>query len=1171
MRCHRLVPIACALVLGLFGDGLAGDAAGPHLQWSRQMPPRKPMWDHHAQHTWRDMHDEPVVAGGKVLIACAHNGALLALDLASGQEAWRFYTNSPLRFPPAADGDRLFLGGSDGYVRCLDVATGKERWKTFLGQSGRLQLAHECLASPWAIHTGLATDGASVYGVAGHWKLEGQWVFALNAATGSPRWVNIQDDWRAHGPCVVSADRVGFCGITGQQTDRPCMPPNFRFVFDKKDGRRLGTVSFGVGARQVGEPPLIVQEPKVALPTELTEAKGKVVRAVRAGDAIVVSTETHQILCYGTRPGGAARQHAGLAPSPLAAGADDAPARLVPEADRGYALVAGLKDGAVTESLLAAGFYRVMAVDADAERVDAVRRALDAAGRFDASRLQVLHEDLLNSHLPPYVFSLIVVDDPDATGAKAGAAFTVAAFRSLRPYGGVLALKGDHAAPLRQHVAAAPRERAEVTADGGWTLLRRSGTLPGAEDFDHEYANAANTSGLREPGVRFPLGILWYGGPSSMPDFYMNQSNIDPVKQVVQGRWIMEGLRELGAFDQYTGRLLWRIPMPEWYAFFGVGIHAGKGPNREPWKMEEAFKAEIKPTEHSRQSGFNFATCPDSVYVAASKKLMRIDLATGKVLNAWPMPLPVDGVEPLLWGGLRIAGDLIVATAFVASDLVSGEIGNDGNGGDWAKDRMRMRWLFAVDRKSGDLRWKTQARVGFINSGYAVGGSRVYAVDMLAYNVQAKLAAAGRAPKGPTTVLALDLASGREVWRKPHPWLVPNITYSVERDLLLLPSRHGHQLQGDVWESDAPGGKKKSAGVLVALKGADGSIAYERHEEAYDEPYVLVGDRMIQRYGLTFDARTGLRHVRPFAPTGQEATWSVPRGGCTHLVGSEHFVGWRGGYMDLDHNVAMGAGATDHGCMPTWIVAGGIVNAPNMGGNCTHRTGNRCVSSSMALVHAPDTVNWGVYGRAERGDAVIQPRQRAAVRRLGVNCGAPGDRAAADGTMWMRLDPQSGFAGSYGGKTVLKNLPVVQGNPVVPFQLSPPSVTVSGDALPWVASTGLAGVEVIRIPLVLPNAPHLPMADLPSPWRYRLRLTFLDPDAGAAPGRRVFTVAVQGRPVLNDFDVAKEAGGPRRGIVRDVGEIEVDPKQPALAIEFKARDGSLPPVLCGVEIVGIGP
>jgi hypothetical protein len=71
--------------------------------------------------------------------------------------------------------------------------------------------------------------------------------------------------------------------------------------------------------------------------------------------------------------------------------------------------------------------------------------------------------------------------------------------------------------------------------------------------------------------------------------------------------------------------------------------------------------------------------------------------------------------ETLCWGSVRDVGEHLVATAFRPQNLVDAQCGHDGNGGDWAKDRMPMRHLMVLDRNSGRLVWSRRAESGVNN------------------------------------------------------------------------------------------------------------------------------------------------------------------------------------------------------------------------------------------------------------------------------------------------------------------------------------------------------------------------------------------------------------------------------------------------------------------------
>ena len=78
---------------------------------------------------------------------------------------------------------------------------------------------------------------------------------------------------------------------------------------------------------------------------------------------------------------------------------------------------------------------------------------------------------------------------------------------------------------------------------------------------------------------------------------------------------------------------------------------------------------------------------------------------------------------------------------------------------------------------------------------------------------------------------------------------------------------------------------------------------------------------------------------------------------------------------------------------------------------------------------------------------------------------------------------------------------------------------------------------------------------------FTVRLYFADPDE-TAPGKRVFTVMLQGQPVLEDLDIVREAGGRMRGMVREVTGVRC---KGVLNVGLRPRVGV--PLLSGVELV----
>ena len=76
-----------------------------------------------------------------------------------------------------------------------------------------------------------------------------------------------------------------------------------------------------------------------------------------------------------------------------------------------------------------------------------------------------------------------------------------------------------------------------------------------------------------------------------------------------------------------------------------------------------------------------------------------------------------------------------------------------------------------------------------------------------------------------------------------------------------------------------------------------------------------------------------------------------------------------------------------------------------------------------------------------------------------------------------------------------------------------------------------------------------------------VRLHFSEPDRVAA-GERVFSVAVQGRTVIDRLDVVRESGGWNRAVVREFTDVRADGD---IRIDLTSIHGR--PLLCGVEIV----
>ena len=78
---------------------------------------------------------------------------------------------------------------------------------------------------------------------------------------------------------------------------------------------------------------------------------------------------------------------------------------------------------------------------------------------------------------------------------------------------------------------------------------------------------------------------------------------------------------------------------------------------------------------------------------------------------------------------------------------------------------------------------------------------------------------------------------------------------------------------------------------------------------------------------------------------------------------------------------------------------------------------------------------------------------------------------------------------------------------------------------------------------------------------FTVRLYFAEPD-DIKPGQRVFDVALNGKTVLTGFDVVKEAGAPRKGVMKEFKAVSCTG---SVKVDFNALSGK--PILSGIEIV----
>jgi len=306
------------------------------------------------------------------------------------------------------------------------------------------------------------------------------------------------------------------------------------------------------------------------------------------------------------------------------------------EQREGYCLLLGLGTGELLHHLLTQSKLHIIALDSDPEKIDAMRRSLDRAGKY-GTRVSLHLGDVTTMQLPPYMANLIVSEDLQAAGLHKGSPFLERVYYSLRPYGGTAcySIPQSEQIDLFAQAVALKLPSGAITSSDEFMSITRSGPLPDSADWTHQYGDSANSVMSADKRVKAPLGLLWFGGPSN--DKVLPRHGHGPSPQVVDGRLFIEGRDMLRAVDVYTGRLLWERQFPDIGKYYDNTSH-------QPGANE---------------IGSNYVSVSGAVYVVRGSTIHVLDPATG--LTTKEFSLPQD--EKPQWGAIAVWEDLLLATA----------------------------------------------------------------------------------------------------------------------------------------------------------------------------------------------------------------------------------------------------------------------------------------------------------------------------------------------------------------------------------------------------------------------------------------------------------------------------------------------------------------------------
>lgn len=1141
------------------------------LLWERVYSPRELAWEEPLNRDRMpfDRAFEPVASDGMLFVGFNDSDKLVALDAATGEERWTFYTDGPVRLPPTVGEGMVYVASDDGFLYGLDVTNGTLVWKHRGGPTARRILGNGRLISTWPARGGPVLAGHVVYYAAGIWPFMGIFLYALDARTGDIIWENDgtgpQFQLQPHnaasfagvapqGAFVVDGDRLlvpggrsvpacfdrtngTFIHYTFAENNKTggsflCAADGLFFnhhhgkivsLYETESGKKLADAVGGypvlagplwcfsgseivvVEAEALKNNPQKIAEnalwrvpvdasgdligagsrlyaagkgritavnltPQGAAPqVAWTKAvNGDVERLLAADGKLFAVTLDGRIMAFGA--GGAPVVSVRTRPA-VAETAQDAAARaqaIIAETGvrDGYALVYGGHEQ-LAEALAVASNLHVIDVQSDPAKVSAVRQRLDAAGLY-GNRVTVLADEPTRIEMPPYLASLTVVSDASLNSDVNFMQF----FNSMRPYDGkAVFLNVDDAGRAALHARAADFPGLRVEDREGNVVVTRQGPLEGAGSWTHLLGDVAQTGKSNDVRVKAPLGLLWFGGNTN--EDVLPRHGHGPTEQVIGGRLFIEGMNCISARDVYTGRVLWKRTLQD---LGNDGVYFSGDAALDP-----AYNQPHIPGANVR--GTNYVATLDSLYVVQKGACNVLDAATGQTqaIIALPAKDP-DAKKPELpdWGYIGVYEDLLIGGADFAefTDLL--QVGRE-QAQVWSiLDKAADKKLVVMDRKSGERKWETQAVHGFLHNGIVAGGDTLFCLDKLPHGIEDQLERRGKTIPQDHRLVALDIHTGTVRWEKMGTDVFGSfLCYAGEDDILLQSSRPSRD--------SGPGEVGKR---MAAYRGRDGAVLWDR-EFPYGTFPVIHGHRIITESGA-FELATGDPVMRTHPLTGAIEPWVWRRNyGCNYPIASENLITFRSGaagFFDFANDGGTGnLGGFKSGCTANLVAADGVLNAPDYTRTCVCSYQNQ---TSLALVHMPDADMW-TFNAYEAGPGRVS--------RVGINFGAPGDRRADDGTLWLEYP-------SVGGSS-----------PDVPVTMAPEarrwfhhhSSRIESDGLRWVAASGFEGAASIAITLdANPAEQRL----------YTVRLHFAEQEETAS-GLRVFDVSVQGVKRLSNLDI----------------------------------------------------
>ena len=1102
------------------------------LLWIRNLDKPTPAWrDKSNSLLSYDRAYEPVVNGGNVYIGSMNDDSVRGYDIETGREIWCFYTEGPVRFAPAAYKDKLYVTSDDGFLYCLDAKKGTLNWK-FMGGPAKLKiLGNDRMTSMWPIRTGASIFDDKIYFGAGIWPFMGTFMHALDANTGQVIWTNSGDGMqlRIQPHSAKSFSSVAPQGYVSVNDNFVIMPSGRSNpgVFNRTDG---SFVSYENTARQ-----------KMKLVEYFSSSIGPFYHMKsnlydRTGKILIdkISFIDHEF-AY----------------------------RMSGRNITAYALPSNIQKTTNNELLnktktpiwssnlsQTLGFIQARAGD----KLYGISGNEIVVVKLNGTNTKVIWKKQIEG-IPK---SLIIANGKLIVATESGSIYCfAAASKGAKVYNfkkGTLNSKSDE----WRSKATALIELVNDKKGYAFILGIESGRLIDEIILQSEMnlivvdPSPQKVNTFRERMTSYGLYgnrvVALVGKPSTykLPPYFAslitsesecNSFSAKEVAKIYQHLRPFNGILFLSeaALKKSSAKIIKKGPL----AF----VRRGRLKDSSNWSHQYCDAGNTLFSKDKRVKlplgllWFGGNTTNDDVlprhghgpspqvvegrlFIEGQNMLRCMDIYTGRTL--WQLQLPelgyyyrhtghhpgagdigsnyvsqadyvyvlykdgclmvdsatgkvkknlklpaINGKYPR-WGSIRITGDYIVAAIEpLYIPLDKNAKKLDAIDSTYASGSQSM---VVINRFTGKILWSRKAKFNFRHNAIAIGANTVFCIDRLSEYKLRTLKRRGITYKEKPELLALDIATGNVIWQTNKDAFGTFLSYSKEFDLLVQSTSKYRDRAKD-----------ESRKGIIVYSGKDGSIVWKNLSLVYGGPLMICNEELITNGGggTAFDIRTG-------KPTG----WTWQRSyGCNTAIASENLLLFRSGaagFYDLKNNGGTGNfGGFKSGCTSNMIVADGIMTIPDYTRTCTCAYQNQ---SSIALIHMPDVEYWtfgGVNGK----------------EKSGINFGAPGDRKDKS-ILWIGEPTIAGVIEKNGGKPYCHHS----------------SYFMQSKEYPWMVASGISGMSSIKIKNITPKS------------NCQLKLYFAEPDK-LKPGERVFDIFIDGKKVVKNLDIVKEAKGVRKLMV----------------------------------------